>query len=54
MRTLNSNAKPIYVVLKNNSSKLLRDMDIVAMSYDFIDLQGVDGVLTVISEHYEN
>ena len=41
-------AMPIYVVLKNDSSKLLRDMDIIAMSYDFMDLQGVDGVLTVI------
>ena len=44
------NAKPIYVVLKNDPSKLLKDMDIIAMSYDFMELQDVEGVLTVINE----
>jgi len=42
--------KPIYVVLKNDPSKILKDMDIIAMSYNFMDLQGVDGILTVIFE----
>ena len=48
------NAKPIYVVLKNDTSKLLKDMDIIAMSYDFMELQGIEGVLTVIYEEHES
>lgn len=43
-------ARPIYVVLKNDPSKRLMDMDIVAMSYDFMELQEIKGVLTIITE----
>ena len=48
------NVKPIYIVVRNDPSKLLKDMDIVAMSYDFMELQGIEGVLTVIDEEYES
>lgn len=46
--------KPIYIVVKNDTSKLLKDMDIIAMSYDLMELQGIEGVLTVIDEEYES
>lgn len=44
--------KTVYVLLKNDSSKRIVDMEIIAMSYDFRDLQYFNG--TVLTVMYEN